>query len=130
MVCELGADEVLEYDSGDPLSRAEGPFDVIVDCVGGYSAAKCRSLLGPGGRHVMVAGDSPLAMFQVVVPPFRSRAILGRPNGERLHGLVQAVADGLVKVQIAERMPLVDAEAAHEKSKSGRMIGKLVLMAR
>src|SRR5262249_29268022 len=79
----LGADVVVEYDAGDPLdaARAHGPFDVIVDCVGGYSPSRLRSLLAPGGRHVMVAGDSGKAMVQVVVPPFRSRAILGRPDG-------------------------------------------------
>jgi NADPH:quinone reductase-like Zn-dependent oxidoreductase len=132
-VRELGADEVLEYDvpeRGGPLERAKGPFDVIVDCVGGYGASKCRSLLGPGGRHVMVAGESPSAMLQVLVPPFRSRAILGRPNGARLLGLVTAVSEGKVKVHIAERLPLIDAEAAHQKSQTGRMTGKLVLLAR
>jgi NADPH:quinone reductase-like Zn-dependent oxidoreductase len=132
LVRSLGADVVLEYDRGDALAAAKehGPFDVVIDCAGGYSGARCRALLAPRGRHVMVAGESPKAMVQVVVPPFRSRAILGRPNGERLRGLVDAVAAGKVTVQIAERLPLAEAEAAHQKSRTGRATGKLVLLPR
>ena len=132
LVRSLGADEVLDYNAGDPLAQAKahGPFDVIVDAAGGYSGPRCRALLASGGRHVMVAGDSPAAMVQVLMPPFRSRAMLGKPTAARLAPLVAAVAAGKVKVAIAERMPLVDAEAALAKSQSGRMIGKLVLLAR
>jgi len=76
----------------------------------------------------MVAGESPRMFMQVLVPPFRSRSILGRPNGARLAGLVGAVSQGKVKVAIAERLPLSDVEAAHQKSQTGRMTGKLVLL--
>ena len=132
LVRELGADVVYEYDRADPLeqAKADAPFDVIVDCAGSYPGGKCRALLGRGGRHVLVAGDSPSAMVQVIVPPFRSRSILGRPDGARLRGLVEAVAQGKVTVKIAERLPLNDAEEAHKKSQTGRMTGKLVLLPR
>lgn len=126
----LGADAVLDYGAGDPLeqAKAHGPFDVVVDCAGGYRASRCRALLAPGGRHVMVAGDSPGAMLQVIVPPFRSRAILGRPTRARLAAVVAAVAAGQLTVNIAERFALADVEAAHAKSQTGRLIGKLVLV--
>jgi NADPH:quinone reductase-like Zn-dependent oxidoreductase len=132
LVERLGADVVLDYDAGEPLERAKphGPYDVIIDCAGGYPASRCRALLAPLGRHVMVAGDSPAAMLQVAVPPFRSRPILGRPTRARLAALLDAVAAGRVAVPIAERMPLVEVEAAHARSKTGRMTGKLVLLPR
>jgi len=128
----LGADVVLDYNDGDVLAAARdhGPFDVVVDAAGGYRAARCRALLARGGRHVMVAGDTPAAMIQVVVPPFRSRAILGKPTGARLARLVEAVAAGKLEVAIAERLPLAEAEQAHRLSKTGRMTGKIVLLAR
>ena len=78
----------------------------------------------------MVAGDSAGAVFQTLVPPFRSRSILGAPNGARLRPLVDAMATGKLVVNVAERLPLVEAEAAHQKSQSGRMTGKLVLLPR
>ncbi|HVV85703.1 MAG TPA: NAD(P)-dependent alcohol dehydrogenase [Kofleriaceae bacterium] len=132
LVRELGAHEVVAYDAGDPIeqARAHGPYDVVVDCAGSYQASRCRSLLARGGRHVMVAGDSPAMMFQVVVPPFRSRAILGKPTTARLAALVDAVAAGKVTVAITARLPLTSVEAAHEQSRTGRMTGKLVLLPR
>jgi NADPH:quinone reductase-like Zn-dependent oxidoreductase len=132
LVRGLGADVALDYGAGDPLeqSRSHGPFDVVVDAAGGYSGRRCRSLLARGGRHVMVAGDSPGAMAQVVVPPFRSRSILGNPTRARLESVVAAVAAGQVTVNIAERMALTAVEAAHTKSQSGRLIGKLILLPR
>jgi NADPH:quinone reductase-like Zn-dependent oxidoreductase len=126
----LGADEVLDYGEGDPLERARalGPFRVVIDCVGGYAAGRCRALLGPGGRHVMVAADRPGAMAQALLPPFRSRPVLGRPTGARLSPLVEAVAAGKVQVEIAARLPLAEAEEAHRMSRSGRTTGKIVLV--
>ena len=132
MVQGLGAHEVLAYDAGDPLeaARAHGPFDVVVDCAGTYKAARCRKLLVSGGRHVMVAGDNAGSMAQIAVPPFRSRAILGKPTRARLSALVAAVAEGKVTVAIAQRLPLAEVEAAHEASRTGRMTGKIVLLPR
>lgn len=132
LVTGLGADVVIDYNAGDPLdqAKASGPYDIIVDCAGGYAASRCRALLAPLGRHVMVAGDSPASMAQVLVPPFRSRAILGKPTRTRLAAVVDAVAAGQVVVNVAQRMPLADVEAAHELSETGRMIGKLVLLPR
>jgi NADPH:quinone reductase-like Zn-dependent oxidoreductase len=132
LVRGLGADVVLDYTAGDALEQARehGPFDVIVDSAGGYSGSRCRSLLARGGRHVMVAGDSFGAMIQVVVPPFRSRAILGKPTRARLAAVVDAVVAGQLTVNIADRLPLADVEAAHQRSQSHRMTGKLVLLPR
>jgi NADPH:quinone reductase-like Zn-dependent oxidoreductase len=126
----LGAASVLDYGAGDPLAAAvtHGPFRVIVDCVGTYPAGACRRLLGPGGRHVMVAGDSAGAFFQAFVPPFTSRILLGKPTGARLAPLVQAIAEGRLFVEIARRFPLAEAEAAHVLSQSGRVTGKMVLV--
>lgn len=133
LVTGLGADVVVDYNKGDALELAEphGPFDVIVDCAGSYRARRCRKLLAkPLGRHVMVAGDSAGMMVQVVVPPFRSRAILGKPTRQRLSAVVDAVAAGELSVNIAKQFPLVDVQQAHELSETGRMIGKLVLLPR
>lgn len=129
LVRGLGADVVLDYNKGDALeqARAHGPFQVVVDCVGSYSGAGCRALLSPSGRHIMVAGDEPSAAAQVLVPPFKSKTILGRPTGARLEPLVAAVAAGKLHVEIARKMPLTSAEEAHQLSRSSRMTGKLIL---
>ena len=126
----LGADAVIDYVQGDALAlaRSHAPYQVVVDCVGGYSGSGCRALLAPGGRHVVVSGDSIGAMAQLLVPPFSSKAVLGRATRERLAHVVAAVAAGQVRVNIVRRFPLAEAEEAHRVSQSGRVAGKLVLI--
>jgi NADPH:quinone reductase-like Zn-dependent oxidoreductase len=131
-VAGLGAEAVLDYGAGDPLeaARAHGPFRVVVDCVGGYSGSACRALLGPGGRHVMVAADGPGAFLELLRAPATSRAVLGKPTAARLEPVVAAVADGSLRVRIEQTLPLVEAEEAHRISQTGRLTGKLVLLPR
>lgn len=126
----LGADVVLDYAAGDALAqaRSHGPFQVVMDCVGGYPPAGCRALLGPGGRHVIVSGESAGAMAQALVPPFSSRPVLGRPTRERLRPLVAAISGGRLAVHVTARFALAEAEAAHRQSQGGRVVGKLVLL--
>lgn len=129
LVKSLGADAVIDYTQGDALTQAaeHGRFHVIVDCAGSYPGTRCRALLSSEGRHIMVAGDTPDSMLQILVPPFKSKSILGRPTGERLEPLVAAVAAGKLRVNIAKKLPLTSAEEAHELSRSGRLTGNLIL---
>ena len=130
LVQGLGADVVLDYGKADALAQAKphGPYQVVVDCIGSYSGAGCRALLAAGGRHVIVSGESIGNVAQLFVPPFSSKAVLGRPTRERLAHVVAAVAAGKVKVNIAQRFPLADAEQAHALSQTGRVTGKLLLI--
>lgn len=130
LVRELGADVVLDYAHGDALEQASahGPFQTVIDCVGTYAASGCRSLLAPGGRHVIVSGESVATALQPFVPSFSSKTVLGRPTRERLQHVVAAVAAGLVQVTIAHRFGLADAEQAHAMSRTGRVVGKIVLL--
>jgi NADPH:quinone reductase-like Zn-dependent oxidoreductase len=130
LVRELGADVVLDYTAGDPLSAASahGPYQAVIDCVGAYGGRGCRSLLRSGGRHVIIAGDSPGNLGQVLVPPFTSRAILGKPRRAQLEPLVAAAAAGRLRVTVTHRLRLEEAEEAQRLSRSGRMTGKIVLI--
>ena len=130
LVQGLGADVVLDYGKRDALEQAKphGPYQVVVDCVGSYSGAGCRALLAKTGRHVIVSGDSIGAVAQLLVPPYSSKAVLGQPDRERLAHVVAAVAAGRVRVNIAHRFGLADAEQAHQLSQTGRVTGKIVLL--
>lgn len=130
LVHELGADVVVDYGLGDAIEQARlhGPYRVVVDCVGSYSGAGCRSLLVDGGRHVIVSGDTPRTAIQPLIPPFTSKPVLGRPTRARLAPVVAAVAAGQVRVRIEHRFPLADAEQAHALSRTGRVTGKIVLI--
>lgn len=130
LVAGLGADAVIDYAAGDALAQAKphGPFRLVIDCVGGYAPAAARALLAPGGRHVMVAGKSATQVLQLLAPPFTSRSILGRPTRARLESLVAELAAGRLRVNIAARFPLAEAERAHALSRTGRVTGKIVLL--
>lgn len=129
LVKSLGADVVVDYRKGNALAlaREHGPFLVVIDCVGSYSGTGCRALLSPGGRHVMVAADTLGSTAQVLVPPFRSKSLLGRPTAQRLEPLVAAMAAGTIKVAVAQRLPLTSAEEAHRLGQTGRLTGRLIL---
>jgi len=130
LVRALGADEVLDYGVGDVLAEAaaRGPYRVVVDAVGSYPRGRLRKMLARGGRHAMVAGDSPGAMLAALLPPFTSRAVLGRATTARLAPLVADLATGALRIAITERLPLAEAERALALSASGRMTGKIVLL--
>lgn len=128
LVRGLGAEVAIDYSVGDALAQAKshGPYQVIVDCVGGYSAAACRAMLVPGGRHVVVAEGS---FLQMLVPPFATKLVLGRSTTPRLRALVDGVASGAIRVSIAARFPLEQAAQAHALSQQGRTNGKIILLA-
>jgi NADPH:quinone reductase-like Zn-dependent oxidoreductase len=130
LVRSLGADAIVDYTAGDALAdaKAHGPFDLVLDCVGGYAGNQCRALLAPGGRHVMVNGDASGAVGQALIAPFRSRIMLGQPDGARLKPVIEAIAAGKIHVNIAQRLPLTEAEEATRLSQSGRSTGKIILV--
>lgn len=121
----------IDYSHGDVFTQAaqHGPFDVIVDSVGSasYPVGKCLPLLKKGGTHVLVmpkASDYWRVALQGSV-----KTVLGRPNRAELAPLVAELAAGRLKVIIDQRIPLDEAERAHEISRAGKVVGKLVLVA-
>lgn len=121
----------IDYTRGDvaTAAAAHGPYDVIVDAAGtaAYPIAMCRSLLKKGGTHVLVQARP--ADFLRVAMPGPVKTLLGRPNRATLEPLVSELAAGRLQVVIAERIPMAEAERAHEISRGGKVVGKLVLVA-
>jgi NADPH:quinone reductase-like Zn-dependent oxidoreductase len=130
LVRGLGADAVLDYTAGDVLAaaKAHGPFQIVIDCVGGYSGPKCRALLASGGRHVIVSGENIGTILQPFIPPFTTKTVLGRSTTARLRAVMDGIAAGKIHVAIATKLPLAEAEKAHAQSRSGRTNGKILLV--
>lgn len=129
LVEQYGA-RAIDYTRGDPLeaARAYGPFDLIVHAVGTatYPLKPCRSLLTPRGVVALVVvrpADYPAVAFRRSVT-----TILGRPMRKVLAPLVEALARGDLKPLIEQRIPLAEAERAHEISRAGKVVGKLLLV--
>lgn len=119
----------IDYTKGDAIeaARAHGPFDLVVHAVGTatYPLGKCRSILTPRGKVALVVvrpADYPCLVYGSVV------TVLGRPNRANLEPLVRALAEGEIEPLVEARIPLGEAEKAHEISRAGKVVGKLLLV--
>ena len=56
------------------------------------------------------------------------KSVLGRPSRKNLEPLVRALTKGDVEPMIEGRFPLAEAEKAHEVSRAGKVVGKLLLL--
>lgn len=127
-VRELGAERVIDYTERD-YTLNDADFDVVLDAVAVQSYGSCRSLLADGGTYVTtVPGASFVAAFPLA-PLFghRARTFLADPNPEDLSRLGYWAEAGTLQPQVEQEYPLESASAAHERSESGRVRGKLVL---
>ena len=122
--------------------EAHGPFDVILELVGGPNLPADVQVLGLGGRiGVIGVGAGGRAEIDLL-------ALMGRRG--RIHGstlrarsleekamaarrveahVLPLLAAGRVTVPIAATYPLADAVAAYERFRAGAKLGKIVLTA-
>jgi NADPH2:quinone reductase len=129
LVESLGATAV-DYTQGDALAaaRAHGPFQLVFHCVGTevYALGASRALLtrrGVDALAVVRPADVPSMLLRRSV-----KSVLGRPVRDNLVPLVRALAQGDIVPLIEERFSLAEAEKAHEISKAGKVVGKLLLL--
>ncbi len=129
LVEKLGATAV-DYTKGDALeaARAHGPYDLVFNAVGteSYALGPSRALLRGRGKVVLIV----VRPADVLSFTFSRQVtqVLGRPSRKNLDPLVAWVASGVIEPLIEARFPLAEAERAHEISKAGKVVGKLLLL--
>ena len=85
-----------------------------------------RKLLKDKGLVALIVvnpSDVPSMLFRRSV-----KSVLGRPDRSMLEPLVAAFARGEIETLVEERFALSDAEQAHQRSKAGKVVGKLLLI--
>jgi NADPH:quinone reductase-like Zn-dependent oxidoreductase len=119
LVRGLGARRVIDVRS--EAFEVTGPYDVIVDTVGGETLRRSCDVLRRGGRLVTLSGPPPAdvtATFFIVTP-----------NREQLAKLAALVDSGRLQVHIAETFPLAEGRQAFESGRRpDRRPGKTVLV--
>lgn len=123
----LGADEVIDYRDEAALN-AMTPVDLLFDLVGGTSGCSLLSHVKSGGRVVTVptiTADEVMAAAQVL--GLTATGMLKYNDIEQLEQLVQAVAEGRLKVEISQVYPLAEGAAAHRQIETGHTRGKILL---
>ena len=141
----MGADAVVNLNSADlvdninSLTGSKG-VDVILNPIGGRTIEKDLECLAPFGRLVLfgnlaAANDSPTISSLFTL----NQSILGfsfghyrryRPEDiqDTMDSVINLVAAGKIKMQIAKRIPLENVQRAHRLLENQEILGKLILM--
>jgi NADPH:quinone reductase len=128
-LCTLGAD-----------TEVSGPYDVILELVGGELLERDPELLAMGGR-LLVIGTSAGRRVEVdfgalmrVRGRIHASTLRARPLEEKAlvvqlleRNVLPLVEAGRVGVPVDRTFPLADAEAAYDAFAAGGKFGKLVL---
>ncbi|WP_435833219.1 quinone oxidoreductase family protein [Kitasatospora purpeofusca] len=129
----LGADEVVRYEDAD----WGGPYDVILDGVGGELLGPAVRALATGGRLVAYSsGGGTVEAYELLLRGasligFQMRAVaLGRPGLYRrwLRELWEMRDEGTLRPAVHGEFPLRDAARAHAVIEQRRNLGKVVLV--
>ena len=135
-VAALGAEVIAPENFGE-----HGPFDVILELVGAPNLQDNVNALNLWGR-VMVIGIGAGAMGELHLGAllFKRGRILAstirpRPLEEKAiaargveRSVLPLLADGTVRVPVAETFPLEQAERAYARFEAGGKVGKIVLL--
>ncbi|MBA3653729.1 MAG: zinc-binding dehydrogenase [Actinobacteria bacterium] len=136
-VRDLGAGDVVAPDAFAPL----GPFDVILELVGGPNMAANLGALATGGRISVIgigAGASTeinLLQLMGARGSIHGSTLRARPLEEKAMAarrveahVLPLVAAGRLRVPVANTFALDDVGAAYERFAAGAKFGKVVLL--
>lgn len=135
LVHELGADRVIDYKKQRFTEELTQEFTVVFDAIGRESLDSCAEVLKPGGTYVTTIPNAGtlLAMARSRLTSNlwrqarRSEVVLVKSDGEDLDTLTMfAESDDLTTV-VDMVYPLEEAAKAHERSRTFRTRGKLIL---
>ena len=130
----LGADRVIDY-RVERFDRVLSDLDVVFDVVGRESSKSCAAVLRPGGTYVTTIPRLATGLEMVVSrirswvssTARRSEVVLVRASGADLEQITQWIEEGKVTTVIDSVYPLREAARAHERSRTFRARGKIIL---
>lgn len=129
LVRSLGAHRVLDYDTVD-FTRTGDTYDVIVDCVGNCSFARCAPALAQGGRLLLLVASLGQLVSAALRPSRAGRRVLAGEAPARLDDvrwLVQQTADGRYRPLVERTFPFARIADAHALVESRRARGSVVV---
>ncbi|MCB1309841.1 MAG: NAD(P)-dependent alcohol dehydrogenase [Leptospiraceae bacterium] len=126
LVRRLGADEVIDYKTADPLREHE--YDVIFDAVSTLGM-RAMGALRRGGIYISTLPGPVLALGNIIglFGGKRARVIMVRPHGADLEFLRQMAEENKLMSVIDSEYTLEQIQSAHTASQAGRARGKIVI---
>ena len=132
---ELGADAVVNHETGDVVETVKGATDgpgadIVIEHVGEATWQTSLQAVRPHGRIAVcgaTTGPNPKAALHRIW--WKQLTILGSTMGtkEDFEGAFQLVKSGKAKPVVDTVFPLAEARAAHERMEAGEQFGKIVL---
>ncbi|GHC51411.1 NADPH:quinone reductase [Streptomyces cinnamoneus] len=124
---ELGVDEAVDYRNQD-FTEIE-PVDLVLDAIGGDTAARSLDVLKPGGQLLTIAitsmpADLPAraAERDIQVTP-----VLVEADQAGMRAIADLMAAGKLKAVVEATFPLAQAAEGHALGDTNRVAGKVVL---
>ena len=128
---ELGADEIVAADAGDPVAAVKGLTDghgpdVVIQCVGSAAVdEQAIAMGGPGGRVVLIGSSLDQFRARAVDIFWRELSVLGSRGfvPDDIRDAVDLYLDGTIDVShlVETVRPLEEANDAIEDLKAGRV---------
>lgn len=125
-VRSYGADRIVDYTAVPvPEAVAGQQFDAVLNLAptSPEQVARLVDLVADGGAFVSTTTPGPEDAGRGV----RTEQVYLRSDAAQLAELVAAVDAGELTIEVAERWPLTDLAAVHDRSAAGRLAGKTVL---
>ncbi|MHC5257876.1 NAD(P)H-quinone oxidoreductase [Streptomyces sp. UC4497] len=136
---ELGADVAVDYRTQDFTEH--GPYDVILDVVGGQYLERNVRSLAPDGRLVVIGLQDGLeGQLNLADMVFKRLAVHGTTlrtrSAEQKAAIVAEVQSevwpmiesGAVQLVVDQTVPMAEAAEAHRLIDTGKHIGKILLV--
>jgi len=128
-VASLGADDFIDYGRA-PVETWPGGFDAVLDCVPSLPRRSHSALLNRGGHYASTLPDAATFLLDPItnrVGPIRRHGVMLAPSAAAMEELLGYVRRGLLRCHVEAEYPLARATEAIERSRSGRVQGKLVI---
>jgi NADPH:quinone reductase-like Zn-dependent oxidoreductase len=129
---ELGATRTLDYRAED-FTEVVRDQDLVFDAMGRQSISAVAPTLGSHGFHITTIPTAPTVLASVTTRlrgGHRVAPVIVKPRQADLTALLQLMAAGEMRSEIAEVYPLADAAEALRQSRTFHTRGKIVLVVR
>lgn len=123
---DLGADELIDYNTAD-FATAAKDVDVVLDSVGGEYLARSLRTLRRGGILISLLPLPAEVAAQAARQGIRAQVMLAEADRAGMTAVADLVTKGKLRSVIAGTFPLADAAKAHALGDTGHVAGKLVL---
>lgn len=134
---ELGADETVAADDGDPVAAVKGLTgghgpDVVIQCVGSALVdEQAIAMGGPGGRVVLIGASLDHFRARAVEIFWRELAVLGSRGfvPDDIRDAIDLYLDGTLTVDhlVGALRPLDEADQALEDLRAGRVLRSVLV---